>query len=295
MDEAHHAVSPQWAHMIEHVPAHVDFLGFTATPHRLDGYGLDPVFDNMVLGKDVPYLIDNGYLAQPIVYAPDVLLKRSDIKKNSKTGEFNATDSGEKMAKLAGDHVRDYVKYCDGKSMIAFCCSISHAKSVYQEFTNAGISARLIHSDMETHEQFAAIDALKSKQTMILISVDMVAEGFDVPHVDGIICLRQTNSVSMWRQMCGRALRPYEGKQFAYILDHAGNARELGMPTDKIHWSLKGEKSGFVEKITALKECESCLAILRAGAKKCHHCGEPVITKTRDLPSQDLDANLIKI
>ncbi len=294
VDECHHSASPQWARIINGLRKDIMVMGVTATPFRLDGYGLSEFYDDMVVGASVSELIALGFLAQPVYYAPSFTLKRADIKKTAK-GEFDATDGGEKMAKLAGDHVADYLRFAKDKAMIAFCYNIDHAKAVLMEFQKAGVSAEILHSKLDAKDQFAAIDKLKSQKIKILISVDMVNEGFDVPHVDGIICLRQTSSVGRWRQMLGRALRPYPSKKHAIILDHAGNTTELGGAEDNINYSLIGEKQGVAPEIVATRTCKSCFSVFSAKRAKCNMCGTPYMVEKQGAPEQDFDNRLERV
>ena len=43
-------------------------LGLSATPERLDGKGLDTLFDDMIAVETVPKLIARGFLVQPTGY-----------------------------------------------------------------------------------------------------------------------------------------------------------------------------------------------------------------------------------
>ena len=74
IDEAHHAVSGSGLGAILDALPEAKLLGVTATPCRLDGRGLGKdaagYFDALVEGPSVLELIDAGYLARPVVYAP---------------------------------------------------------------------------------------------------------------------------------------------------------------------------------------------------------------------------------
>ena len=56
VDEAHHACARTWKDKLQQC---TKVLGFTATPQRLDGGGLDVVFDEMVVGPTSAQLIDD--------------------------------------------------------------------------------------------------------------------------------------------------------------------------------------------------------------------------------------------
>ena len=76
IDEAHHAVNGSGLGAIIEAFPKAKLLGVTATPCRLDGRGLGKdaagYFDALVEGPSVLELIEAGYLARPVVYAPPV-------------------------------------------------------------------------------------------------------------------------------------------------------------------------------------------------------------------------------
>ncbi|MFN4244505.1 MAG: DEAD/DEAH box helicase, partial [Tepidisphaerales bacterium] len=74
----------------------------------------------------------------------------------------------------------------------------------------------------------------------VLTSVDVISEGFDVPGIVGAILLRPTQSLGLYLQQVGRALRTAPGKEAAIILDHVGNSQRHGLPDDPREWSLLG-------------------------------------------------------
>jgi superfamily II DNA or RNA helicase len=72
----------------------------------------------------------------------------------------------------------------------------------------------------------------------VLASCNVVSEGTDIPIVAAAILLRPTASYVLAMQQMGRVLRTYPGKEKATILDHAGNTRRHGLPTEPGNWSL---------------------------------------------------------
>jgi DNA repair protein RadD len=55
----------------------------------------------------------------------------------------------------------------------------------------------------------------------VLSNVDLAGEGVDIPAIEAAILLRPTKSLSLYLQQVGRALRLFDGKSEAVILDHA--------------------------------------------------------------------------
>lgn len=85
IDEAHHAVSPQYKAIFAKWP-NAKRIGVTATPARPDGKGLNEVFSDIVIGPSMRWLIDEGFLAEYDYYAPpsdvDFSKVRMDKKEN---------------------------------------------------------------------------------------------------------------------------------------------------------------------------------------------------------------------
>lgn len=48
-------------------------------------------------------------------------------------------------------------------------------------------------------------------------SCDLISEGTDIPAIGCAILLRPTKSKGLYLQQVGRALRPCEGKEYAFI------------------------------------------------------------------------------
>ncbi|WP_350542013.1 helicase-related protein, partial [Psychrobacter sp. CAL495-MNA-CIBAN-0180] len=85
------------------------------------------------------------------------------------------------------------------------------------------ISAEVIHSQIPQYEIERILQAFESKQIKVLVAVDMINEGFDVPDADVLILSRVVASFGLYRQLCGRVLRPRKGKH-ALILDLNGDS-----------------------------------------------------------------------
>ena len=71
-DETHHALAKTYQKIYEHYPD-VARVGFTATPWRMSGKGFTSVYDDMIVGPEVQWLIDNHYLAAYTYYAPTLI------------------------------------------------------------------------------------------------------------------------------------------------------------------------------------------------------------------------------
>lgn len=90
---------------------------------------------------------------------------------------------------------------------------MEHSKQLADEFVAAGFKAE--HLDGKTRRQLReeVIDRVRQGLTQVLVNVEIVTEGFDVPEVEVIVLVRPTLSRSLHRQMIGRGLRSADGKK----------------------------------------------------------------------------------
>ncbi len=277
-DEAHHAVAGSWHAIIETQPK-AYILGVSATPCRLDGKGLSEAFDVLLEGVTMRELIEAGYLCAPKVYAASV----ADVSGVRKLGgDYNRgeLDAAMDKPKITGDAVAEYRKLADGKPAIVFCVSVQHAERVADMFRAEGYRAEAVDGSLPDDERKRRINGLADGSVQVLTSCDIVSEGTDIPAVECAILLRPTQSEALYLQQVGRALRPVPGKQWAVILDHAGNVFRHGMPTAAREWRLEGRpKQAKQQAVEAVRQCKLCYAVHQAAF--CPECGAKAPEKPR--------------
>ena len=286
VDEAHHSVSPSYASIFEAF-RNTKILGATATPQRLDGRGLGNVFDTMVLGPSVSDLIEQGFLARPVYYAPPSGVSTENL--HIVGGDFDRAESEAVMDKAAitGSLVENYTKLCPGKSAIAFTVSLKHAESVRAEFCAAGYRAESIDGTMSDKDRRQRTNGLLDGTIQILVSVDLLGEGFDAPGAEVGIMARPTASLALWRQQVGRILRPFPGKERAILLDHTGNCLRHGFAESPIEWTLDPARpKKATEKVFANRVCPQCFRT-HAWALACPECHYVYQVKPREIAERE--------
>ena len=287
VDEAHHATAGTWKKILDHYPT-ARVLGVTATPCRGDGTGLGKdaggVFDDLVIGPQVPELIAKGFLVRPIVYAPATKLDLTGLR--TTRGDYDKEELAKLMDKptITGDAVAHYRRICPGYPAVVFCVSIAHAEHVASEFRAAGYRAYSVDGGMEDDQRKRILNGLGNGSVDVVTSCDLISEGTDIPAIGCAILLRPTQSLGLYLQQVGRALRVVEGKEHAIILDHVGNVLTHGMPEEEREWTLEGEQrrkrsKKDEEKPVRVNQCEKCYAV-HAPAPACPICGHVYIPKT---------------
>lgn len=274
LDEAHHAAAGTAYHAVINAHRKKRILGVTATPQRLSGEALSVSFDRMVLGPTVSELISIGALTKYRLFSP---FRPDTSGLTRRGGDIVRSENAELMDKptITGNAVEHYKRLAMGKRAVVFCASVEHAEHVAAEFERAGVKAASLDGKMDRAERRAVLHRFAAGAIPILTSCDIVSEGFDVPAIEVAILLRPTESLALYLQQVGRALRPYPGKDAAIILDHAGNSARHGLPDDDRVWSLEGGKakksgSGGASSVTT---CGKCWATFRPSAPCCPYCG----------------------
>ena len=293
IDEAHHSVSKSYVQMFAAWPT-AKFIGVTATPERLDGKGLGAMFDRMVMGPSVQWLIDNGFLAQPVYYAPREVVDLSQV--HTVAGDFDRSEAEEIVdtPRITGDAVTHYVRFCNRQRAVAFCISVAHAQHVADTFNSCGIPSASIDGTLDPEVRKQRVEDLTAGKILVLTSCELISEGFDLPAVNAAILLRPTYSLSMHLQQLGRALRPYPGKANAIILDHVGNCLRHGLAEQERDWDLSGrEKRLKKSSLVETKQCSKCFAIF-AGTV-CPQCGSQREIAVREIEEVDGELQRLSI
>jgi len=286
IDEAHHSVAGSWKKTLDNWPT-AKRIGVTATPCRLSGEGLREMFDDLILGPSVKKLVKAGFLSPHKVFGAP---QKINFKKVKMRGGDYATDQlAEEMLKadITGDAVKQYQKHANNLPAIAFCVNVEHAESVKTKFNNSGIAADIITGSMNTDDRDQVINGLSTGKIQVLVSIEVVSEGFDLPAVSCAILLRKTASLGLYLQQVGRILRPQKNKT-AIVLDHVGNTITHGFIDDPKNWSLDAPKKSKKnqEKAPAVQTCKQCFATY-SPQPTCPECGYTAPINTREITEQE--------
>jgi DNA repair protein RadD len=290
IDEAHLAAAKTWERVVSHYRDQGSkILGLSGSPTRLDGKPLSNLFDVMVSGPSVRWLIDQGFLSEYVAYCPSQI-DLTGVK--TSMGDFQKDELAEAMDKpsITGDAISHYRKLAYGTRAVCYCVSIKHSEHVCAQFNADGIPAAHICGETPRDKQRQIIRDFADGKYMVLCNVELITTGFDlsaqvgrdVP-IETIIGLRPTSSLALHLQMLGRGLR--RKPKPAVLLDHAGNCLRLGLPDDDREWSLEGKpksKKKTDNDIQPIRQCTQCYAVHRP-APACPHCGFEYPKQSREV------------
>jgi len=290
-DECHHALADNsWGKILRYW-GDVPRLGFSATPERLDGRGLGETFDDMILGPSISDLVADGWLSPPVLYRPP---EEVTAQYHVKRGDFDTHEQGTVMSgrKIVGDVIEHYREHLDGLPVVCFCVSIEHSRLMAAQFEAAGYRSRVVWGDMPRQERESAIKGLADGSVKVIASCDVISEGVDVPVMAGAILLRKTQSLALYLQQAGRALRPAPGKDKAIILDHAGNYQLHGHVLADREWTLDARpRSERKERPPTTTTCPRCYGVWPGIPRTCPACGFDFSTRA---PVRSVDIKTIK-
>jgi DNA repair protein RadD len=254
-------------------------IGLTATPCRADGRGLGNFFDELIIGPQIPELIEREYLVPTIYYAP----ANPDLKGvETRQGDYVIKQLADRMNRddLVGDIISNWHKYGQRRRTIVFCVDVAHSIHIRNEFNKSGVTSEHVDGSTPKVERDTILARLASGETDVVCNCMVLTEGFDCPTVGCIVLARPTKQLGLFRQMAGRGLRPAPGKSNLILIDHSGAVYRHGLLEDPVEWTLdvtrRAENPTHESRTRAetsrLMECSQCGA-LRKGGEACPACG----------------------
>lgn len=289
-DEFHHVLrNNQFGRAVDLFP-NARMLGVTATPYRTDKQGLgshaDGYADALVTGPTMRELIDHGHLSDYEIMLPTGDFDRSRLVIGS-TGDFTQASLRKEAERshIVGDVVQTWLCAASDKQTIVFATDIDTAQEIAKGFKQWNIAAECVSSRTGEYERFSAIRRFRDRHLQVLVNVALFDEGFDVPGVDCVVMARPTQSLGMYLQSCGRALRPSPGKTHALIIDHVSNVKEHGLPDAPRAWSLASErKKRNGDTGIPISTCENCFRDYERSHRACPYCGHEKLPMQRNGP-----------
>ena len=296
IDEAHHA--PDTPKQVSEIIAAAKklgkpVLGITATPWRLSKReGFAPLWDVLNIG---PEWIDlrGEYLAEV-----DVINSRQTIigagaysGQDYKEGEtIKANARNPIFTSGVFDYLDMHGRRPDGtyKKTIIFAVGQKHALNQVKAARERGIETGLLVSSPDILDaaprgveinRARVNERLRDDSLRVVINVNIVTEGYDLPDVECVIVSRPTMSVALWKQMCGRGSRLSPGKDRLTLIDLTDNTLRLGDPFRRYNWKLGARGDDMLAGDPVMRSCkpqdaEGCERMLFTAERACPGCGE---------------------
>ncbi|MFL9842859.1 DEAD/DEAH box helicase [Flavobacterium rhizosphaerae] len=213
-------------------------IGVTATPLSSDvNLPMNKNYNELITGKCITSLIEEGFLAKPKTWRYDVEL---NSLKTGVHGDFTVRTSDELYSSPAMlSLLRDaYEAHSKNKKTLIFNTGIFTSKKVCQMFTEAGYNIRHLDNKTPAEERKQTLLWFKKTKGAILTSVSILTTGFDEPSVQSVILNRATTSLTLYHQMIGRGSRRLSSKKTFIITDLGNNTERFGHWHEPVDWEF---------------------------------------------------------
>lgn len=239
IDEVHHSGASTYQRIIDYFTPKF-LLGMTATPERIDGFNIFELFDNNIAYEiRLQRALEENMLV-PFHYFGVAEYLGSETDDEGDLISLSAASEGlsYEISQLAStDRVRyiiDKIQYYgDAASAvrgIVFCSSIEEATKLsalfnqeYNQYSERPYRTIALTGRNTQEERDAAIETLETGKLDYILTVDLFNEGIDIPSLNQIVMLRQTESSIIFTQQLGRGLRKFSNKSFVTVIDFIGN------------------------------------------------------------------------
>ncbi|CAB4947194.1 unannotated protein [freshwater metagenome] len=111
---------------------------------------------------------------------------------------------------------------------LIFCSRVEEARALSNELNRRPLNGRQMRTvalaaDDAVDARDACVEQLEAGELDYILTVDLFNEGVDIPSINQVIMLRQTQSAIVFVQQLGRGLRLAEGKDYVVVIDVIGN------------------------------------------------------------------------
>lgn len=283
VDECHH----RRKQLLEWMSDNPDdrYLGLSATPFAP---WIGEYYTGLAKAKSMRWLIDNNRLADYQIFAPEIPDMSTAKTVSTPNGrDYRESDLEEIMgdAKVVGNVVQNWLEHGENRRTMALCVNVAHANHLTLSFQRAGVSAEVVTASTPVDERERVFERVRDGRTTVLLSVNALTEGFDVPEISCIINARPTKSLMRYVQGMGRGLRKkpaHIAHKDCIIFDHSGTTLDLGFPCQIDIDELPLESDGMEDSASSIDEekeekkpkmCPQCKFLKNAGVYVCPQCG----------------------
>lgn len=258
IDEAHKSLAETYKSSIDFVSAmpNCRIIGLTATPGRsndvndinnkilADYFGGNLLTitekDGKIISNPLEYLQEQKVLAK-IVHRPiNIILdnfNEEEIVKILSNKELDA-DNIDKIVespvrnKVIVDEIERALQDPDKDSILVFACTANHCFLLQKLLEFQDIKSEIVLSETPSELRSKYINDFKNGNLKVLINFGVLTTGFDAPKLKTLIIARHTDSMVLYSQMIGRALRGPKngGNEKNYVIDLVDNIAHMGNP-----------------------------------------------------------------
>ena len=235
IDEVHHAGAETYQKIMNYFQPKF-YLGMTATPDRNDDFNVFKLFNyNVAYEIRLPQALEEDMLC-PFHYVgiSDYTFKDNRVNEaidsynNEKGNHKNEQKiveqlSSQERVKYILDQTKYYGYSGDVLHGLIFCSGVAESVSLAKELTRQGSPSKALSGNDSEVKRRSVVKDLEKGIIKYIVTVDIFNEGIDIPCINQVVFLRNTNSNIVYIQQLGRGLRKSKGKEYVEILDFIGN------------------------------------------------------------------------
>ncbi len=250
-DEAHHLGASMHQRIFEYFTPKF-CLGMTATPERTDNFNVYKLFN-----YDIAYEIRLQDALEENMLCPFHYYGVEDYELNGET-----IDDTTSLQRLVSEERADYIvrqtKYYgysgDKLHGLVFCSRKDEAKGIAELLSKRGYKSIALTGEDGIARRDEVVDQLEAGVIDYIVTVDIFNEGIDIPCVNQVVMLRNTESSIVFVQQLGRGLRKFKDKEYVTIIDFIGNYKNnylipIALTGDKSHSKDSARDSVDLEPI----------------------------------------------
>ncbi|WP_071396845.1 DUF3427 domain-containing protein [Bacillus tuaregi] len=236
IDEVHKAGAQSYQKVIDYFKPKF-LLGMTATPERTDDFNIYELFN-----YNIAYEIRLQEALEEDMLCPFHYFGVTDIEYNGETID-DATVLSKLVEEERVNHILEKIGYYgfSGERVkgLMFCSRKEEAKELSKALNKKGLQTVALTGDDSQDERIRCVNQLENGNLDYILTVDIFNEGIDIPCINQVVMLRQTQSSIIFIQQLGRGLRKHDTKEFVTIIDFIGNYKNNYL----IPVALSGDKS----------------------------------------------------
>ena len=241
VDEGHHNVAEPWQRLFDYF-AEAKVISYTATPMRSDGQvasGERVYTFSYARSMMMRYIstVDAVYVSpEEVTFTAQGETRTLSLEEVRTMREHDWFSRGIAMSERCNRHIvlasikklEEVRQYGTPRQIIGVACSIRHAKQVAALYTEYGLKAGVLHSQLEGDKREEIEAALRSGLIDVIVQVNILGEGYDLGSLSVAAVFRPYRSLSPYIQFLGRILRlaipdvPDSPGNHAYIVSHVG-------------------------------------------------------------------------
>lgn len=250
IDEAHHTgEGTLFADILKLCPD-AKRLGATATPWRGDEFDVATFFGEASYkigieeGMRLGYLVDVDYRLYVDNFDWEFIGLAS--QNSYSVGELNRKLFLPQRDERIRDELLDVWIQTSSPRGIVFCQTIEHAERLLEKLQGVPVWRRAasLHDRMSKRQQKTNLSRFRLGDVPLLVAVDILNEGVDVPDVNIVCFARVTHSRRIFIQQLGRGLRLSPGKTHVSVLDFVSDLKRVKAALD-----LRSQVTGVLEEL----------------------------------------------